>query len=202
MSIAHEQIGAFLNSLASKAPAPGGGAAAPVVGATGCAAGEMAIAYSIGRKSLASRREELERAAGALRACRERLLALADEDAAAFERLGPLLSLAADDPRRAAELPGAARAAIGAPLEVIGQCVAALRAVAGLEGALNPHLKSDMGIGAELMEAAARASRWNVAVNAPVLREAAPSDPDPLPAADELLREASELRDRVAGFCA
>lgn len=202
MTIAQQTINEFLASLASRKPAPGGGAATPLAGAVGCALAEMAIAYSIGRKGLESQQTLLEQAAKTLASLREEMCALADEDAAAFESLGPLLRLGPDDPRRKTELPAAARAATETPLRVISCCVKALRTMAGLEGAINPHLRSDMGIGADLVDAAARASRWNVAINAPTLREAAPGDPDPLERADIELRMAAELSARVVGYCA
>lgn len=76
-------IQAFLAELASKSPAPGGGAAAPVCAAVASALANMVVGYSVGRKSLAEHQATHEAARDELFAAAKRFLALAERDATA-----------------------------------------------------------------------------------------------------------------------
>ena len=106
-SLSASTIGAFLDALASKVPAPGGGAAAGVVGATAAATAGMVVSYSLGRKSLADHQGFLVECEGRLSRARAMFLALADEDAAAYTVLNGLMKLPEDHPERVAGWAGA-----------------------------------------------------------------------------------------------
>src|SRR5262245_33046677 len=74
----------FLAQVGAKTPAPGGGAVASAAGAIAAALAKMVVSYSIGKKSLAEHQPMLQQAAGSLERASALLLALADEDAAAY----------------------------------------------------------------------------------------------------------------------
>lgn len=158
-------VGALLEQVAAKAPVPGGGAVAAVVGALGAALGGMVISYSLGKKSLAAHQEALEAAAARLSGIRGACTALGDADAAAYERLNALQRLAPDDPERALGYAQAVGEAIEVPMRLAGVCEEALAVLLTLAGASNPHLKSDLAIAGVLALAGAESARWNVVIN-------------------------------------
>jgi formiminotetrahydrofolate cyclodeaminase len=96
------------------------------------------------------------------------MLALADEDAAAYGVVNELSKLPEGDPRRE-ELPGAQAASTQVPLTVAAAAVDLLRLFRELASITNPHLRSDLGIAAVLARATVEASRWNVMINLPSL---------------------------------
>ncbi|MBL9030801.1 MAG: cyclodeaminase/cyclohydrolase family protein [Phycisphaerae bacterium] len=170
MSLSALPFGELLSRIASKTPAPGGGAVASAAAALSASLARMVVAYSIGKKSLAEHQPELARADAALARAGELLLTLSDEDAAAYAVMNELWRLPEGDPRRA-DLPAAQLAATQPPLAVIAACADLLRLFESLAPKTNRHLHSDLAIAAILAESAARASRWNVAVNAASLAE-------------------------------
>ncbi len=164
-SFAGRPLSGFLDDLAAKTPTPGGGAVASVVGALAGALAGMVVAYSVGKKSLAEHEPSLRDAAQRLGNARALLLALADEDAAAYAALNELMRLPETDPRRIAGEPDAVRAGVEAPMNTLAACVDLLRLFDRLPGITNRHLRSDLAIAAILADAGARAARWNVHIN-------------------------------------
>ena len=169
--IGDQRIDAFLDALASKSPTPGGGAVAGLVGAVATALGEMVLAYSVGRASLAEHDELHERAGRTLTTLRARALELSAADARAYGALNALWRLPEDDPIRQRDFPDAVRAAIAAPRAAVECCVEVLDCLTSLRGATNRMLDSDFVIAADLAHAAARAAAWNVRVNVPSLED-------------------------------
>ncbi|MFU8828075.1 MAG: cyclodeaminase/cyclohydrolase family protein [Phycisphaerales bacterium] len=165
MESASLTIGEFLERTASKDPTPGGGGVAGVTGALAAALGEMVLAFSIGKKGLEDHQARLADCSRSVGAMRNRLLELADEDAAAYAKLNSVMKLQKDSPERKTELPKAALDAARVPLDVIrvsSELVLCFEVMAEIS---NPWLKSDLAIAAILTEAVARASRWNIVVN-------------------------------------
>jgi formiminotetrahydrofolate cyclodeaminase len=194
-ALASSTLSALLASLAAKSPTPGGGASAAVAGALAAAQAQMVVAYSLGKKSLAAHQEANQRAEHVLENARGLLLRLADEDAAAYGMVNELGKLPESDPRRG-ELGAAQAASIQVPLSVAAACVDILRLMEKLAATTNRQLRSDLAIAAVFADAAARASRWNVAVNVP-----GPDHPA-IVAAQGLAAEASRLCAAVSAACA
>ena len=198
--LADERFGKLLDSLASKSPAPGGGAAGAMLGATAAALGGMVVAYSVGKKSLAEHESRLRDSASALAKMQARFLALATEDAAAYEELNRLQKLDADDQVRITEEPAALRRAIAAPESARVLAMDLLSLLESLVGRTNRYLGSDLAIAGVAAEAAAVAAGWNVRINAPGLPH---TDRD---AALDLVnkgdRAAAEARNRIESACA
>lgn len=185
-------VGECLAKIAEKSPAPGGGAAASLVGAVASALAQMVVAYSVGKKSLAEHQESLQGAIGALEAARSWLLHLAEEDARAYGLVNELMRLPEGDPRRA-ELPSAIETAARVPLEATEACAELAKLLSTLATRTNRQLKSDLAIAAILADAAARASRWNVVVNVALIEDAG--------VRDGLLRRADEAVETCARIC-
>ncbi|MFI4898116.1 MAG: cyclodeaminase/cyclohydrolase family protein [Phycisphaerales bacterium JB059] len=188
--IEHLTVSQLLEALASKTPAPGGGAVAAAVGALAGALGEMVIAYSVGKASLEAHRAELDGASTRLREARERLLALAREDAEAFARLSELRRLPPGDEGRVSEEPAAKRRVLDAPRATLEASIDLLVLLETLTPITNRWLHSDLAIAAVLAEATARAAAWNVRVNLSLL-----DDPG---AREALERERERMTDDAA----
>ena len=170
MALADTSIGSFLDALASKTPAPGGGAVAGLCGAVGAALGSMVVEYSKGKKSLAEFEQVHTDALARLSEIRAEMLTLAEEDERAYSKVNALQRLAEDDPARSG-LPDAVRAAVDVPARVISLALELLELLHSLADKSNKYLLSDLAIAAVLAEATACAGAWNVRVNAPLAAE-------------------------------
>lgn len=192
-------VGGFLESLAAKSPAPGGGAAASVAGATAAALAGMVLEYSVKRKSLAEHREMLEVALSRAAEVRGEMLRLGDEDAAAYAALNEIQRLDEGDPARLAGEPAAVARATAAPVGVMELAGELLGLLETLIGKTNPFLRSDLAIAAVLAESAVASAAWNVRVNAPGLAER--EREDVLKRVEAAVRLAGEARGRIEAGC-
>lgn len=170
MPFAHLPLAEFLDQVAAKTPAPGGGAVASTVGALAAALAQMAANFSVGKKAFLAHQATHESAIRELVVARAVMLQLADEDAEAYGQLNELQKLPETDPRRAG-IPAALRTAVQVPQELMAASTNLLRLFETLAPITNPWLKSDLAVAAILAEAAARAGAWNVRVNAGQLPE-------------------------------
>lgn len=201
--IATLPLDALLDAVASKSPAPGGGFVASAVGALGAALAQMALAYSLGKRSLAEHEERNGEAHKRLGHTRDLLLRLAGEDAAAYELVSSLQRLPEGDPRRA-DLAQATMAATQIPLAAAAACTDLLRLCETLTATTSRALRSDLAIASTLAEAGARACRWNVAINLPLLDElgvGAPVRERLLPDLDASLADARARLARIEAAC-
>ncbi len=171
----------LLDLLASDAPAPGGGAAAALVGALGAALVEMTANLTVGRPKLAdveAQARETIASAGALRRFFEKAV---DEDATAFAGVSAAYRLPkdsdADRATRSAAIQAALASAADAPLEVARRSAELLRLAEQTVGVLNPAVVSDVVVGAILGHAALRGAAENVEVNLGMLKDASIRDP-------------------------
>ena len=175
-SIDQHLIGDWLDQLAAKAPTPGGGAVAALVGAVASALGSVVVAYTLGKKAFAEVEPELAQVASRLDKTRLILMTLADEDARAYAALNAMMRLPEDDPVRVAGWAGAVRDAIDVPRAGVAASASLAAQLHGLVGKSNRWLGSDLAIAAELAAASASAFAWNVRVNMPQLEDAAQRD--------------------------
>jgi formiminotetrahydrofolate cyclodeaminase len=189
----------LLDRVAAKSPTPGGGAVASAVGALAAALAQMVVNYSLGKKNLAPHQPQLESDLADLERAGRLMLDLAAEDAAAYASVNELSRLPEGDARRVRDLPAATQASVDAPLATIAASLALLRRFEALAARTNRHLRSDLAIAAILAHAAARASRWNVLVNAPGLP--APARDRTLTHAADMVNQAGELTSRVEALC-
>ena len=172
-SLQQQSCADFTAALAARTPTPGGGGAAALAGALGAALCAMVGHFTTGKPKYAAYEDDLHRLLKEAEAIRIRLLALMDEDAAAFAPLSAAYALSKDDPRRGEAVEAAAQNACTAPLEILRQTC---RAVALLEEMLDKGsvlLLSDVGCGAELCKAALQCAALNIFVNTGSLKNRA-----------------------------
>ncbi len=167
--VAEMTLGGFVEALASKAPVPGGGAAAAVSAALGASLTAMVVRLSLDRPKYADHSalhaEALERSDAA----RARFLELADADATAYAAYRAARSLPHETEQeteaREAATREAARGAAQVPLEVVKACHAQVELVERVVGRTNLYVASDLDVAALLLDSAARAAAANVRVN-------------------------------------
>lgn len=162
----------LLAQIASRTPAPGGGATVCAVGALSAAQAQMVVAYSIGKKTLVEHDPELREAQSRLENTRKLYMEFADEDAAAYSRLNALMKLPEDDLARKSQYPKAVEEAIAIPRAALAASLNLLRLLERLASISNKYLASDLAISAILAESAARAAACNVRINLLLITDA------------------------------
>ena len=161
MDMMNESCSRFLAELASKAPTPGGGGTAALVGAAGVALGNMVGCLTVGKKKYAAVEADiltLNERAGALRA---ELEALVQADAEAFAPLAAAYGLPKDTPEQAAHKAAVLETAEG---------IALVEEYAAKGSAL---AVSDAGCAAVLCKAALQAASLNVFINTKLMTDKA-----------------------------
>ena len=170
----------FTASLASDAPAPGGGSASAAAGAMGAALLGMVCRLTIGKEKYRDAWEELETVASAMDAHQATLLGLVDEDTRAYEAIVAARKLPKETPEektaRKKAIDEATILATTVPMQTAGFARAAIgRAAVVLEKG-NPSCASDAFVAALLLSAAIEGALANVRINVPGI-------PDPILAA-------------------
>ena len=159
----------YLEEVASGNPTPGGGSVAAVVGALAAALGEMVANLTTG--------EELAPARDRLTHLRIELLRAAAADEAAYATYRSAASLPRDSKEakaaRAAAMQQALIVATEIPMQVARAATEAAHALQAVALTGNPHLRTDVALGALLAEVALRGALLNVRGNAAMLRDGA-----------------------------
>ena len=175
-SFADITLAGFLTRLASAEPTPGGGSASAVAGSMAASLLAMVASLSAGRPKYAPYAATLERAAAVGTDMRDRLLALADDDARAYEGFGSAMKMPRETPdeiaARKAAIQAASRAATEVPMQVVRACRTVVAELESLAGRSNLNASSDLVVGALLIDAAARGAAANVFINLPSVGDA------------------------------
>lgn len=160
----------FASLLASKAPVPGGGGTAALVGALGTALCSMAGNLTLGRKKYAAVEPDIRALLEKAEKVKNRLLTLVDADAEAFEPLSRAYSIPRDDPKREDVLEEATKKACAAPMEMLEQCAQAVELLEEMLEKGSVMLVSDVGCGAVCCKAAMECAALNVYINTKTLK--------------------------------
>lgn len=179
LTMANEQstLSDFLDAVAAKSPAPGGGAVAGVAGALAAAMGEMVLAYSVNRKNQsADDNAGLQHILSEMNRARALLLTLMQEDQAAFETMQQVKKLPESDPSRAEKLPVVVYACIRIPQTMAAVALSLLELTGQATAKCNYYLLSDLAVAADLSMATLRCALHNVRINLPELADAQDRD--------------------------
>lgn len=178
----------FLAAVASREPAPGGGAVAAVTVAAAAGLVAMAARFATDPQAAEAVVAEADELRGAV-------TALADADAQAYGAVLAAFRTPRDDPGRGAVIRGALERAADVPLRIAeaGARIARLGAAAADGG--NPNLAGDVQAGVVLAEAAARAAANLVRINV----ELGGLDPAVAGAAQAHVDAAAAAREAVTG---
>ena len=168
MPIRDEKIGDFLDQLAERVPAPGGGAAAALLAAQGAALLGMVARYTTGEK-YAEHQVTVARIISEVDELRNIALRLADADADAFLAVADAYRLPRSTDQEQADRAGAITQALANAAWPPAQVISLAGMVVDLAEALvvigNPNVVSDVAAAAECARAAASTARVNVEIN-------------------------------------
>lgn len=191
-----KSVTGLVHAVASESPAPGGGSVAALAGSLGAALGTMVANLSAHKRGWDDRWEEFSAWAVRGKALHQRLLALVDEDTAAFDALVEAMRTPRDDPARVGAVEAATRGAIEVPLQVMAASLEAMEVIGAMAAEGLASSVSDAGVGALLVRAALRGAHLNVKINATGLTDQRTRD-DYLARADEIAVAASTHEDEI-----
>jgi formiminotetrahydrofolate cyclodeaminase len=167
----------LLASFRSPSPTPGGGSASALAGAVGASLLAMVAALPKPRATTADDQKRLAAAGNQCAQFSQRLAALIDRDSDAYDEVVSAFRLpkASDDEKRmrTAQIQEALRSATEVPLEIMRASAAAIQAAADVAAFGNGNASSDVQVGLELLMAALRGAKLNVAINLTSLKDAA-----------------------------
>ena len=179
----------FALETASESPAPGGGSISAYMGALAAALGTMVANLSSHKPGWDDEWERFSDAAESGQALLKELLALVDEDTAAFNRIMDAFKLpkGTDDEKaaRSAAIQAATLYATEVPLRTMRAAVRTFPLLRDMAENGNPNSVSDAGVGALAARSAVLGARLNVKINAAGLKDRI--------AADKLVAEAERI---------
>ena len=191
----------FIDELASAAPTPGGGGAASYVGAVASALASMVGNLTVGKKTYAAVEDDVR--ATLERLLRNKLLALIESDAQAFEPLAASYRMPKATPEEAAAKQAALQLALGpacdVPLIIMRTCAEVIDHADFLARNGSKLAVSDAGAAAVLARAAVVAASMNVYINAASMDDEARADRYRAEA-DRLIAEANERADGILAY--
>jgi len=190
----------FTRETASESAAPGGGSVSACMGALGAALATMVANLSAHKRGWDDRWKEFSDVAEKGQALVDGLLALVDEDTAAFNRIMDVFSMPKGTPEekaaRAATLEEATLNAATVPLRTMETALKALPLAREMAQKGNPASASDAGVAALAAVAGIRGAALNVRINAASLTDKSAAAPL-LERADAIIAEALALQDEV-----
>ena len=180
----------FAEETASESPAPGGGSISAYMGALAAALGTMVANLSSHKAGWDDRWEYFSDWAENGMAVMNELLALVDEDTAAFNKIMDVFGMpkgtAEEKEARAAAMEAATLYATQVPLRTMKAAYRAFDVVRAMAQEGNPNSVSDAGVGALAARSAVMGACLNVKINAAGLKDRA--------AAETLVNEANEIQ--------
>ena len=167
----------FVEETYSKAPVPGGGGVAALVGSIGTALAGMVGNLTTGKKKYAEYEEDIQRILAEARALQSELLALIDKDAENFYPLSQCYGLPAETDEEKAikeeKMQVCLKVAIAAPIEIVRISYKALKLHEELVTKGSRLALSDVGCGAVCLKAALQSGWLNVLINLKAIKDEA-----------------------------
>jgi formiminotetrahydrofolate cyclodeaminase len=176
MKLVEYQVADFMERLASDAPAPGGGSASALMGASGASLAAMVAGLTLGKEKyseFAAQTQALQ--VNGIR-LQKRFLELIDLDTEAFNEVSAAYKLPkADDAEketRRAAIEQSLQNATKTPFAMMQAAVECLELVAGAVGKTNASAASDLGVAAYSLHAATQGAWLNVLINLGGIKDA------------------------------
>jgi glutamate formiminotransferase / formiminotetrahydrofolate cyclodeaminase len=159
----------FCNETLSDSPAPGGGSVAALMGALGASLGGMVANLSAGKRGWDDKLEYFSGWAVKAQKLKDELLALVDEDTAAFNKVMDAFALpkesAEEKSTRARAIEEATKHAAEVPVKVMETSFKSYALLAEMADKGNPASVSDVGVGALATRACIEGAALNVRIN-------------------------------------
>ena len=159
----------LIDEVSRDSPAPGGGSVAAMSGSLGVALGVMVANLCVSKAGFEGHGEELGRIAEDGQEIKEFLVNAIDEDTNAFDKVIKAMRMPNDSDsekeRRAEKMQEGYKSAAEVPLEVVEYCYKALSTCDRISKIMDDSMASDVGSGALMSIAGARAAAYNVRIN-------------------------------------
>lgn len=159
----------FVDVLSTKAPVPGGGGASALVGALGCALGNMVGSLTVGKKKYADVEENIIALKEKADVLQKELLRLVEEDAKVFEPLSKAYGMPKETEEEKAEkarvMAVVLKDACSVPMEIMRKCCEAVELIEEFAAKGSVIALSDAGVGAAFCKAALLGASLNVFIN-------------------------------------
>ena len=198
--LAQMTVEAFTRETASESAAPGGGSVSACMGAFAAALATMVANLSAHKRGWDARWKEFSDVAEAGQQLVDELLLLIDEDTAAFNRIMDCFAMPKgteqEKAARAKALEAATLNAAQVPLRTMEAALKALPLALQMAVSGNPASASDAGVAALAAVAGIQGARLNVRINCAGLKDKAPAQPL-LERADVIVTEAQALEAQV-----
>src|SRR6266480_1381333 len=175
LSLAKMNLREFCNETLSDSPAPGGGSVAALMGALGASLGGMVANLSAGKRGWDDKLEYFGDWAVKEQQLKDELLALVDEDTAAFKKVMDAFALSKESTEekaaRVAAIEQATKYAAEVPLKVMETASKSYELLAEMADKGNPASVSDVGVGAIATRACIAGAALNVRINLAQLKD-------------------------------
>lgn len=159
----------FLDILASKEPAPGGGAASALVGAVGAALLSMVANLTVGKEKYKESEAMIEELLKKVSMFQKELTDLIEEDTNAFNKVSEVLKMPknteAEKAKRKEKMQEALKYATQVPVGIMEKTVEVLRLHERALGRTNQSALSDTGVRALCLKTALEGAWLNVKLN-------------------------------------
>ena len=164
-------VSGYVDELSSKAPTPGGGGTAALVGALGMALGNMVGELTVGKKKYADVESDIKDLIARGNEIRSKFINLVDKDAEGFQPLAMAYGLPKEDESREEKLEEATKTACQVPMDIIRTCADAIEIIQDFAEKGSKLAISDAGCAAALCKAAMEAAALNVYINTKTLKD-------------------------------
>ena len=172
----YQPVAGFIEQVASKAPAPGGGSVAALAGSLGAALLNMVVNLTVGKKNYASVSDRFIEVRAQIETLRAQLTERIDDDTAAFNRMRAAGKLPERDDAekrlKENEMAAATKQAVDVPESTMTLCLQALELAPEVAENGNVNTVSDAGAAAEMLLAGLEGAAANVLINLPGLSAA------------------------------
>ena len=170
-----ERLEKYVDDLAAKLPAPGGGSVVALVGALGMGLLSMVSNFTLGKEKYRQSEEEIKKILNRSENLRKRLTELVDEDIRVYGKVSSTYKLPRTTDKekevRSQAIEKACKDALTVPMEVARSCCEGLELARRLVKIGNVRLVSDVGVAAGLLEAALKGAELNVNINLKVIED-------------------------------
>ncbi len=153
-------IDEYLTDLAAKKPAPGGGSASALTGATGASLISMVANFTIGKERYKEFEEEAKEILRQSEEIRSKFMRLVDEDVEAYTKLSAVFKT-----KKGTNIDDVLKEATSVPMEIARLSLDGAKLCGQFADKCNRNLISDIGVAIEMLEASYNGAKFNVDIN-------------------------------------
>lgn len=170
-----KSIQGFLDELASRAPTPGGGSAAAIMGAMGASLVSMVCHLTLGKAQYEAVAPEMEATLASAESLRAGLTDLVRADVAAFDEVMAAYGLPRDSEEqkqlRSRAIQAALKSATRVPLDCAKACAELIQLCRAVAERGNKNVVTDAGVAVLAGHAALKSAALNVYVNTNAIKD-------------------------------